>query len=246
MEEDDRGSEDQMMRYLGRLRRMDETRLTKKMYEVSIAEDLPWWKEMKQVLRKYVDEEEVDEYTCIPDRKTRRRKWEQRWIEEVQSKKTLDLYAAVKKQLKEEKYVNDPGDRRGARLKFRFRTRSAGLRAEVGGRTKRVYRQCVMCSEREEESVEHVLLRCTAYRSEREQLWKLMESEWGISEGWGWLDEEEKVKVLLGQDMCLEGARREDRQQYEELNKEGDGQKEKMDGTRDKNTMIIVCMRDGL
>ena len=37
-----------------------------------------------------------------------------------------------KKQLEEEKYVNDPGDRRGARLKFRFRTRSAGLRAEVG------------------------------------------------------------------------------------------------------------------
>ena len=27
-----------------------------------------------------------------------------------------------------------------------------------------------------------------------------MESEWGISEGWGWLDKE----VLLGQDMCLE------------------------------------------
>ena len=65
VEEDDRGSEDQMMRYLGRLRRMDETRLTKKMYEVSIAEDLPWWKEMKQVLRKYVDEEEVDEYTAF-------------------------------------------------------------------------------------------------------------------------------------------------------------------------------------
>ena len=40
---------------------MDEIRLTKKMYEVSIGEDLPWWKEMKQVLRKYVDEEEVDE-----------------------------------------------------------------------------------------------------------------------------------------------------------------------------------------
>ena len=52
-------------------------------------------------------------------------------------------------------------------------------------------------------SAEHVLLRCTAYRGERE-LWKLMESEWGISEGWGWL--KEKVKVLLGQDMCLEGG----------------------------------------
>ena len=39
----------------------------------------------------------------------------------------------MKKQLKEEKHINDPGDRRGARLKFRFRTRSAGLRAEVEG-----------------------------------------------------------------------------------------------------------------
>ena len=85
------------------------------------------------MLRRYVDKEEVDEYTCIPDRKARRRKWEQGWMEEVQSKKTLDLYAAVKKQLKEEKYINDTGDRRGASLKFRFRTRSAGLRAEVGG-----------------------------------------------------------------------------------------------------------------
>ena len=37
-----------------------------------------------------------------------------------------------------------------------------------------------------------------------------MESKWGISEGWGWLDEEEKVKVLLGQDTCLEGGERID------------------------------------
>ena len=68
----------------------------------------------------------------------------QRKYREVQSKKTLDLYAAVKKWLNEEKYVNDPGDRRGARLKFRFRTRSAGLRAEVGGwKNKEEAKQCV-------------------------------------------------------------------------------------------------------
>ena len=88
-----------------------------------------------------------------------KRKCEQRWTEEVQSKKTLDLYAAVKKRLNEEKYVNDPGDRRGARLKFRFRTRSAGLRAEVGGwKNKEEAGQCVMCNDGEEESVEHVLM----------------------------------------------------------------------------------------
>jgi len=78
------------------------------------------------------------------------------------------------------------------------------------GRTKKRVDNVWCVSKREEDSVEHVLLRFTAYRSEREQLWKLMESEWGISEGWGWLDEEEKVKVLLGQNMSLEGGERID------------------------------------
>ena len=44
----------------------------------------------------------------------------------------------------------------------------------------------------------------------------------------------------------VHGGRGEDRQECEELPKEGDGQIEKMDGTWDKNTMIIVCTRDGL
>ena len=38
----------------------------------------------------------------------------------------------------------------------------------------------------------------------------------------------------------VHGRRGEDRQECEELPKEG-GQKKKMDGTWDKNTMIIVC-----
>ena len=57
------------------------------------------------------------------------------------------------------------GEGPGSSLDSVFRTRSAGLRAEVGGwNNKEECRQCVMFSEREEESVEHVLLRCTAYR----------------------------------------------------------------------------------
>ena len=39
------------------------------------------------MLTKYAGEEEVDENTSIPDRKVRKRKCEQRWTEEVQSKK---------------------------------------------------------------------------------------------------------------------------------------------------------------
>ena len=47
-----------------------------------IAENLTWWKEMKEVLRKYADEEEVDENTCIPHRMARKKISEQRWSEE--------------------------------------------------------------------------------------------------------------------------------------------------------------------
>ena len=43
----------------------------------------------------------------------------------------------------------------------------------------------------------------------------------------------------------MHGRRGEDKQEREELSKEG-GQKEEMDGTWDKNTMIIVCTCDGL
>ena len=100
-----------------------------------------------------------------------------------------------------------------------------------------------MCSEREEESVEHVLLRFTAYRSEREQLWKLMESEWGISEGWGWLDEEEKVKVLLGQDMCLEGGERIDSSMKNYLRKVMDKRRRWMGlGTRIQSLLYVCVM----
>ena len=56
-----------------------------------------------------------------------------------------------------------------------------------GWKNKEEARQCVMCSEGEEESVEHVLMRCTAYRSEREQLWELMKQnvDWAKN-GDGW------------------------------------------------------------
>ena len=50
-----------------------------------------------------------------------------------------------------------------------------------------------------------------------------------MKDGDGW----EKVKVLLGQDTYVHGGRGEDKQQCKELSKEGDWEKEKMDGTWD-------------
>ena len=82
---------------------------------------------------------------------------------------TYNIYMAVKDRLKKEEYVDDLRDRIGARLKFKFRTRSAGLGAEVGyWKNREESRECVMCSEEEDEYVEHVMMRCEAYRSERE------------------------------------------------------------------------------
>ena len=61
----------------------------------------------------------------------------------------------MKGEWKKEKYLDDPGDRRGGRLKFKFRTRLAGLRAEVGGwKNRNQSSQCIMCCTGEDESVE--------------------------------------------------------------------------------------------
>ena len=58
-----------MIKYLGRLRRMEEMRLTERLYDVSRKENLPWWKEMKDMLRRYGKEEWIDEDATMTDGK---------------------------------------------------------------------------------------------------------------------------------------------------------------------------------
>ena len=45
--------------------------------------------------------------------------------------------------------------------------------------------------------------------------------------------------------MCLEGGKKIDSSMKSYLRKVMDKRRRCMDGTRDKNTMIIVCMHDG-
>ena len=56
-----------------------------------------------------------------------------------------------------------------------------------------------------------------------------MEAERGLGEEWRWLEDGESESAAR----TRYGRRGEDRQECEELPKEGDGQKEKMDGTWD-------------
>ncbi len=52
-----------MVQYLDRLKRMDQSRLTRKMYDVGREENLPWWMEVKEVLSKYG----IDENTHVTE-----------------------------------------------------------------------------------------------------------------------------------------------------------------------------------
>ena len=59
----------------------------------------------------------MDENNCIPNRKARKRKCEQDEQRMCRvGRPWTYIYAAVKKRLKEEKYVNNLGDRRGDRV----------------------------------------------------------------------------------------------------------------------------------
>ena len=61
-----------------------------------------------------------ENFTIADGRRVREEVCEQRREGEVSGKKSLDLYSAVKRRWKKEKYMDNLVDKREARLKFRF------------------------------------------------------------------------------------------------------------------------------
>ena len=184
--------EERMLRFVAKVQRMEDSRLTKK---VCRAEGLVWWKEVEGVLVKYgLGVGELD--GCwLGIRKQLRMFCERRW-REVCGKRSLDLFSEVKRKLVLEDYLKCVRGRRGVSAWFGFRSRSVGLRAEVSGWSNRnVAGTCVLCCMDEEEDVEHVLLRCGAYAEERRKLWSVLEED---CVGWEEMAEGEKLVVLLG------------------------------------------------
>ena len=77
------------------------------------------------------------------------------------------------------------------------------------------------------------MMRCEAYRSEREFLWEVLRTESGIEEDWGELEEKEKMEMLLGRDMVREEMDRVDLSVKSYLRKVMDKRKRWMElGTR--------------
>ena len=67
-----------------------------------------------------------------------------------------------------------------------------------------------------------------------------------LCEGWMGMAGRRRESKSAARTRYVHGRKGVDRRWCEELPKEGDGQTEKIDGTWDKNTMIIVCTCDGL
>ena len=90
--------EERMLRFVAKVQRMEDSRLTK-VFEECRAEGLVWWKEVEGVLVRYgLGVGELD--GCwLGIRKQLRMFCERRWREEVCGKRSLDLFSEVKRKL---------------------------------------------------------------------------------------------------------------------------------------------------
>ena len=116
-----------------------------------------------------------------------------KWREGMENKSTLEKYRS-----KEEKSFEDWLDREEGRIVFNIRAGSLGLRNRTG-RTAQD-KTCQKCKEGEVENEQHVVLKCPAYRVERNRMLGKVRRIWG-EERWGvWMgrEEGEQLKEIVG------------------------------------------------
>ena len=102
-----------------------------------------------------------------------RRKWQER----MGNKSTLEKYRS-----KEEKKFEEWLDREEGRTVFNVRAGSLGLRNRTGRTVQD--KNCQKCTEGEVENEQHVVLKCQAYRIERNRMLGKVRRIWG-EERWG-------------------------------------------------------------
>ena len=95
-----------------------------------------------------------------------------KWREGMENKSTLEKYRS-----KEEKSFEDWLDREEGRIVFNIRAGSLGLRNRTG-RTAQD-KTCQKCKEGEVENEQHVVLKCMAYRVERNRMLGKVRRIWG-------------------------------------------------------------------
>ena len=83
---------------------------------------------------------------------------------------SLDIYCAVKGDWGLEECLENEGDWRNHRLKFRLKTQSAGLLGDKKRCGLRSYDRCLLCDSGEKANTEHFLLSCEESEGLRERM----------------------------------------------------------------------------
>ena len=181
-----------LMKWVGKLERMDGCRLLSKLYWSGKEEWLrggrkcsKWWNRVERVCREWglYDKWVAGEVGLLEETewvrrvkkkmiKTESSKW-RRELEECSKKGgKLELYGKVKEEWGMEKYLLEGRSWRGMNLKSKLRSGTCELEEEMGrGRVQRVERLCRLCGI-EVGSVSHFVVRCGPLESCRRRWWE--------------------------------------------------------------------------
>ena len=142
---------------------------------------------MRELIRKYglmdeareVEEKKIsiEEWYSVVDKKVRE-KGKEWWWKDASMRSKLRRYVVMKGGVEGwgmEKWMEGEWSH-GKRIKFRWRSGSCGLNEDMGRREGRI-KTCVMDGCDEEETVEHIMWECVAYKSIREDLKLLLMME---------------------------------------------------------------------
>jgi hypothetical protein len=218
-----RARRDEMkLRFLGRLLRMAESRVVRKVVAVRMEEARRSGRGKGWCVRVagLVEEYGLVEASRAAGQRSRKavaewesavreavwQKEEERWRGEVLAGRKLERYSRIKKELELEKFVDGGAvERKSAALKVRLRGGGSALEVEQGKYVglERSERVCKVCGCGEVEDEEHFLLKCGVLEGVREKVWEAVRvavERVGGVEVWSrfvQLGSSEKVDVLL-------------------------------------------------
>ena len=100
------------------------------------------------------------------------------WVRKMRTKSSLEWYLGKQQPGREPFYDGSMG----GELLFKARTKSLELNSRTYRWANEGNKRCTTCESGEDETIEHVLLKCTKYENEREDMLRFVIAEIGLDE----------------------------------------------------------------
>jgi exonuclease III len=187
-----------MIRYWNRLIKLEDNRLTKKLFNFEFDQNKgKWCKSIKTILQEiglsdfYENQLTCDVKYC---REKLMDKFKEKWKTEVIKKPKLRTYVQLKPSCGTENYVQLNLDRNNRSVLAQFRCGILPLHVETGrySNTKLEDRKCTLCNSGEIEDEYHFIFHCNVYENEREEFFNTL----GIFQNFINLTDPNKCKTL--------------------------------------------------